>query len=80
MEHILNLLGGWVEENEGIVGHIKCSIKSEHIVSISYTDDHVQTKESDGAFVVLSFASIVFGIDQQILKNKVVELLNPIVL
>ena len=79
LRQVLSGIGAWVDENEGIIGHIKCSLKTEHMVSLSVTLDEVQEKESDIPGVQLTLAAIVFGVEPVDLRDKVIELLTPIV-
>lgn len=80
MHEVLEKLGKWVNDNGGIIGHIKCSLKDEHLVSMSMTFDEVQKKDIPCTKIPFTFASIAFGVAPEDLQREAFELLNPIVL
>ncbi len=76
MRDAMSKLAAWVNENEGLIGHIKCSLSIETVVGMSITLDELTEQESQVPNIPVSFASIVFGIEPDVLANKVVELIE----
>ena len=79
MHGVLETIGAWVEEQGGIIGHIKCSLSAESVTMLSITYDEVQTKHAEPSSAHLTFAAIVFGIAPDALRDKAAELLTGIV-
>ena len=67
-------LRDWLNEQGAIIGHVKGYIKDNGITTTFSTvggDLHVNANEGTGSRV--GFASIVFGPDEETLKDKVIE-------
>lgn len=74
---VVGEIGDWVNENDGIVGHIKCTVSKEDVTAISYTDDSVQVKHPGDTVATLVFAAIVFNIEPEDMQAKVWNALEP---
>lgn len=80
MSSAMKELSVWVDDNDGIIGHIKCSLRLQTVVMMSVTLDQLDENESDVHEIEMSLASIVFGIAPDKLAEKVYELLEGIVI
>lgn len=76
---VLGEIGDWVNENGGLVGHIKCTVSKEDVTAISYTDDTVQVKHPGDPIANVIFAAIVFNIEPEDMQAKVWNALEPYV-
>ncbi len=72
---IFDILGKWVYEKDGIIGHIKAFIESHEMGGmLSITDDEVQYKHTQDGYCAVNIATIVFGVTTTELKEKLEEL------
>jgi hypothetical protein len=72
----------WIEQNEGIIGHIKGSIQSgDRLSFLSMTEGSVITESIEGACddtVEISITAIVVLIDEALFIAKLRQLFNEI--
>ncbi|MBE6037835.1 MAG: hypothetical protein E7218_01360 [Anaerofustis stercorihominis] len=72
---IFEVLGNWVYDKDGIIGHIKAFIESAGTGGmLSITDDEVQFHHTRDGQCNVNIATIVFGITVDELKEKLQEL------
>lgn len=74
MEEAFTALRDWLNAQGAIIGHVKGYIKENGVTSTFSTvggELHVNANEGSGSRV--GFASIVFGPDEETLKDKVIE-------
>ncbi len=79
MTQIMQDLGAWVDGKDGIIGHIKCSLTSQTVATLSITLDEVQQKQTNVPGIPLTFVAIVFGIEPQDLRDEVESKLSAVV-
>ena len=74
LEKELGLLDAWVEEQEGITGHIKAIISvNGPVYSISATAGEVETSNLGLKNLHISIAVIVFQVDQKSIEKRIEE-------
>lgn len=79
LEMEIKNLAKWVEEKDGIVGHIKAYIKSEGLAyMLSYTAEEVQLKEVPPINIHVSLTAIVFNVDIHEMECRSAEVLEII--
>ena len=74
MEAAMNSLEKWLNENGAVIGHVKGYVKECGLTTTFSTVGgglNVQSHEGVGASI--GFASIVFGPDEETMKDKVIE-------
>jgi hypothetical protein len=65
VENALNGLAAWVDDHNGVIGHIKASVSENGRSStISNTGDGAVSKEFAGDLTTVSMASIVFAVPE----------------
>ena len=77
LENELGLLDTWVEELEGVTGHIKAIISvNGPAYRISATAGEVETKNLSIKNIHVSIVAIVFQIDQEVMEKRIEYLLE----
>ena len=79
MHTCLEELGKWVEDSGGVIGHIKCSLETKAITTMSITSDIVDVANSFEPSTQLTMAAIVYCISPQELQKHVVIQLKPLI-
>jgi hypothetical protein len=65
VESALNGLAAWVDDHNGVTGHIKASVSENgRSTTISNTGDGAVAKEFAGDITTVSMASIVFAVPE----------------
>lgn len=73
----LKKLADWVENQNGLVGHIKAHLSAKgNSAMLSTTGDAVQIKETDSTGVLINLAVIVFVENEAGLADQVARLLD----
>jgi len=79
LETEIKNLAKWVEEKDGIVGHIKAYINSEGLgYMLSYTAAEVQLKEVPPTNIHVSLTAIVFSVNLYDLECRFAEVFETI--
>lgn len=74
------LLAGWVEENNGIIGHIKGLIEVHGpVYTISTTGGEITGKEMPAADLSVNLVAIVFNMDMEKMESRMVSLLDNMI-
>ena len=74
MEKSINALEAWLEENGALIGHVKGYIKEAGpVITFSTTGNGLNVQEHEGSGLAVGFAAIVFGPEEEVLKDKVLE-------
>lgn len=77
LEKEVALLDAWVEEREGITGHIKAIISvNGPVCRISATGGELESKNLGLKNIHVSIVAIVFQIDREIMENRIESLLE----
>ncbi len=75
LEREIGLLDKWVEEHDGITGHIKAIISvNGPACRISATGGEVESKTIPLKNIHVSIAAIVFNVDQKTLEKRIESL------
>lgn len=70
-------LSAWVDENGGLVGHIKGYITDEtHSAMVSVTESCCHITRNTNALVKFSLTCIVFGVDKEKMCHKIAQILQ----
>ena len=81
LEREIGLLDKWVEEQDGITGHIKAIISvNGPAYRISATGGEVESKTIPLKNVHVSIAAIVFQIDQKTMEQRIESLFENLIL
>lgn len=74
MEGAINKLEGWLEESGALIGHVKGYIKEAGpVTTFSTTGNGLNIQSHEGGGLSVGFAAIVFGPEEEVLKDKVLE-------
>jgi len=77
LENELGLLDTWVEDQEGITGHIKAIIGvNGPLYRISATAGEVETKNLEIKNIHISIVAVVFKVDQGVLERRIESLIE----
>ena len=75
MEDCINTLEKWLDETDAAIGHVKGYIKEAGPVTTFSTVGYgLNVEKHDGNSLAVGFASIVFGPNEEELKDKVAEI------
>lgn len=74
MEKAINELEQWLEESGALIGHVKGYIKEAGpVTTFSTTGSGLNIQSHEGGSLAVGFAAIVFGPEEEELKDKVME-------
>ena len=80
MEKEIGLLDTWVEEQEGLTGHIKAIISvNGPVCRISATGGKVESKNLQPKGVHVSIVAIVFQTEQKIMEQRIESLFDKLI-
>ena len=69
----------WLEDNNALIGHLKGYVKKTgELTTFSTTGTSLNTEVHDSAGADIAFAAIVFGPDEETMKDKMVEIFKNI--
>ncbi len=79
MEKAINELEAWLEENGALIGHVKGYIKEAGpVTTFSTTGNGLNVESHEGGALQVGFAAIVFGPEEEVLKDKVIEIFEKV--
>ena len=74
MEEYINTLEQWLDEKDAAIGHVKGYVKeSGPVTTFSTVGFGLNVEKHEGAGLTIGFAGIVFGPEEEELKDKVAE-------
>ncbi len=74
MEAAIHSLEEWLDETGALIGHVKGYIKEAGpVTTFSTTGNGLNIEAHEGAGLAVGFAAIVFGPEEEVLKDKVLE-------
>lgn len=79
MEAACNEVESWLKAKCAIIGHVKGYVRQNGTTStFSTVGGGLNMSEHEGVGAAVGFASIVFGVDEETLKDKVTEVFSEI--
>ena len=79
MEAAIRALEDWLEESGALIGHVKGYIKEGGpVTTFSTTGNGLNIQSHEGGTLAVGFAAIVFGPEEEELKDKVLEMFETL--
>ena len=79
MEDCINTLEKWLDETDAAIGHVKGYVKeSGPVTTFSTVGLGLNVEKHEGAGLAIGFAGIVFGPEEDELKDKVAEIFTAL--
>lgn len=79
MENAINELEQWLDAEGALIGHVKGYIREGGpVTTFSTTGNGLNVETHEGGGLAVGFAAIVFGPEEEVLKDKVIEIFEKV--
>ncbi len=79
MEKAINELESWLDSEGALIGHVKGYIREAGpVTTFSTTGNGLNVEAHEGGGLAVGFAAIVFGPEEEVLKDKVIEIFEQV--
>ena len=79
MENGIRELETWLDSEGALIGHVKGYIREAGpVTTFSTTGNGLNVESHEGGAIAVGFAAIVFGPEEEVLKDKVLEVFQDL--